>query len=146
MRTSNIYVTVDAVIFRESISDIEILLIRRKNAPFQGDWALPGGFVNHHEDLDKAAMRELEEETGLSGIVLSQFHTFGTPHRDPRGHTVSVAYIGLAARNANAIAADDASEAVWFSVKKLPALAFDHSDIISIALKLKYGISNTKMG
>ncbi len=135
MRTSNIFVTVDAVVFKQYPQQPQVLLIQRKNDPFRGQWALPGGFVDQHEDLDAAAQRELEEETSLQNIVLKQFHAFGKPHRDPRAHTVSVAYVGIADDTAVATAADDATDAQWFSVRDLPEVAFDHRDIISLALK-----------
>jgi 8-oxo-dGTP diphosphatase len=135
MRTSNIFVTVDAVIFRKSGQDHEILFIQRKNDPFKGQWALPGGFVDEHEDLKDAAARELEEETGLKVTALEQLGAFGKPHRDPRHHTVSIAYMGFADDGAEAVGADDAAEAKWFSVKSLPQLAFDHADIVNLALE-----------
>jgi len=135
MRTSSIFVTVDAVIFRKAGSGHEILFIQRKNDPFKGQWALPGGFVDEHEDLAAAAARELEEETGLKVKELQQLGAFGKPHRDPRHHTVSVAYTGFVPENTEAVGADDAEEAKWFSINNLPQLAFDHADIVSIALE-----------
>jgi 8-oxo-dGTP diphosphatase len=135
MRTSNIFVTVDAVIFRKGKEGHEILFIQRKNEPFKGKWALPGGFVDEHEDLADAAARELEEETGLQVRDLEQLGAFGKPYRDPRHHTVSVAYTGFAPEGAEAVGADDAAEAKWFSVKSLPELAFDHADIVTLALE-----------
>lgn len=135
MRTSKIFVTVDAVVFRKSEGGQELLLIKRKNDPFKGKWALPGGFVDEGEDLPVAAKRELQEETGLVIENLEQLGAFGTPGRDPRQHTVSIAYTGFADENAEAIGADDADEAKWFPVKALPELAFDHADIVNSALK-----------
>lgn len=135
MRTSKIFVTVDAVIFRKSAGGNELLLIKRKNDPFKGKWALPGGFVDEGEDLADAAKRELQEETGLVLESLQQLGAFGKPGRDPRSHTVSVAYTGFANDNAEAVGADDADEARWFSVAALPELAFDHADIINSALE-----------
>ena len=138
MKTSKIFITVDAVIFRKAGQESELLLIQRKNDPFKGQWALPGGFVDEHEDLAVAAARELEEETGLRVGQLEQLGAFGKPHRDPRHHTVSVAYTGFATENAEAVGADDAAEAKWFPINSLPELAFDHADIIKQAIeKLK---------
>jgi 8-oxo-dGTP diphosphatase len=138
MRTSKIFVTVDAVMFRKAGQENELLLIQRKNEPFKGQWALPGGFVDENEDLAAAAARELEEETGLKVQQLVQLGAFGKPYRDPRHHTVSVAYTGFAPENAEAVGADDAAEAKWFPIKNLPELAFDHADIIKQAIeKLK---------
>jgi 8-oxo-dGTP diphosphatase len=135
MRTSKIFVTVDAVVFRKTEVGHELLLIKRKNDPFKGKWALPGGFVDEGEDLHVAATRELQEETGLVIEGMEQLGALGKPDRDPRHHTVSIAYTGLADKNAEAIGADDADEAKWFSVKALPELAFDHADIIKLALE-----------
>jgi 8-oxo-dGTP diphosphatase len=129
-------VTVDCVIFRRAGRGLEVLLIQRKATPFRGRWALPGGFVDRDEDLADAARRELREETGLRGLRLEQFHAFGTPGRDPRGHTVSIAYVGLLTRSKNsARAGDDAAGLAWFSVLQLPPLGFDHRQIIQLALK-----------
>jgi len=135
MRTSKIFVTVDAVIFRKTKGDHELLLIKRKNDPFKGKWALPGGFVDEGEDLIVAAQRELLEETGLKVTQLEQLGAFGKPGRDPRQHTVSIAYTGFSEENAEVSGADDADEAKWFSVKNLPELAFDHSDIVTLAIE-----------
>ncbi len=135
MKRSQIYVTVDAVVLRPAADSYELLFIKRKNEPFKGKWALPGGFVEEHEDLRDAAARELQEETGLRVTALEQLGAFGKPHRDPRHHTVSVAYIAFVDANAEAIAADDADEAKWFSVKNLPEMAFDHDDIVNLALQ-----------
>lgn len=137
-RISNIFVTVDTVILRKASISAEVLLIERKNSPFQGQWAIPGGFVDENEDLAQAAARELKEETGLTNIDLQQLHTFGAPRRDPRGHMISVAYYGWCQQNCTAIANDDAANVQWFSIDELPALAFDHDQIIAQAiLKLK---------
>jgi 8-oxo-dGTP diphosphatase len=126
-------VTVDIIIFRIFENEPEVLLIKRANAPFKGQWALPGGFVDKDEALEDAASRELKEETGLQGILLTQMHTFGNPGRDPRGHTVSVVYVGYLPVDAQAKAGDDAAETEWFRVDKLPDLAFDHDQVIQMA-------------
>ena len=126
-------VTVDIIIFRIFENEPEVLLIKRANTPFKGQWALPGGFVDKDEALEDAALRELKEETGLHGILLTQMHTFGSPGRDPRGHTVSVVYVGYLPVDAKAKAGDDASETGWFRVDKLPELAFDHDQVINMA-------------
>lgn len=139
MYTSKIFVTVDAVIFKNSMDNCHILLIKRKNDPFKGKWALPGGFVDESEDLPVAAKRELQEETGLTIDGMEQLGAFGTPGRDPRHHTVSIAYTGFTDDSMEAVAADDADDAQWFSIKELPPIAFDHADIINLALK-KYNL------
>jgi 8-oxo-dGTP diphosphatase len=128
-------VTVDCVVFGLDAGTLRILLIRRAHDPFAGCWALPGGFVDECETLDNAARRELEEETGLRDVFLEQLYSFGDPGRDPRGHTVSVAYYALVRRDRHSPqAATDASEAAWFPVARLPKLAFDHGKIISTAV------------
>ncbi|HEX8269152.1 MAG TPA: NUDIX hydrolase [Flavobacterium sp.] len=135
MHQSKTFVTVDAVVFRVKSDAVELLLIQRKNDPFKGHWALPGGFVDEHEDLEVAAIRELKEETGLLINSLEQLRTFGTPHRDPRSHTVSVVHWGFAPDDAVIAAADDAADARWLPIMELPELAFDHDEIINYAIK-----------
>lgn len=125
--------TVDLVVASRE-PRVRVLLIRRRRDPFAGSWALPGGFVDENEPLDAAARRELEEETGVRLTHLEQLHTFGDPGRDPRGWTVSVAY--LARVNPPEVkpkAADDAAEVGWFPLDDLPALAFDHAAILDRA-------------
>lgn len=87
-------VTVDAVVFADGSGEKHVALVRRKNEPYKGSWALPGGFVEMDESLDKAVMRELQEETGLRNVPLTQLHCFGDPGRDPRGRTISVVFAG----------------------------------------------------
>ena len=129
-------VTVDIIIFRLTDKIPEVLLISRGREPYKGQWALPGGFVDKDESLEKAAARELEEETGLKNILLTQMHTFGDPGRDPRGHTVSVVYVGYLTGTAESKAGDDAAAAEWFNIEKLPRLAFDHADILKMAISI----------
>ncbi|MCX7854719.1 MAG: NUDIX hydrolase [Anaerolineae bacterium] len=129
-------VTVDVVIFTLRENDLQVLLVRRRNPPFAGMWAIPGGFVDIDEPLETAASRELEEETGVRGVYLEQFHTFGDPGRDPRGRTITVAYLALVrADQIQPRAGDDAAEARWWSVHNLPPLAFDHDRILACARK-----------
>jgi 8-oxo-dGTP diphosphatase len=126
-------VTTDAVVVRLDPAP-QVLLIQRKSEPFKGGWALPGGFLDEREDLDACVRRELAEETGLTGVELHPLATFSRPGRDPRGWTVSAAYVGLAPRAADAQAGDDAAAIGWFSLSDLPALAFDHDEIIAAAV------------
>ncbi|MBN3036024.1 MAG: NUDIX hydrolase [Bacteroidales bacterium] len=128
-------VTVDAVVFRRREDNMEVLLIRRDRYPFEGRWALPGGFMDMGETLEEAVVRELEEETGLKGIALQQLHAFSALHRDPRGRTVSVIFWGTAPADAAIRAGDDAREAAWFPLENLPELAFDHGEIVGKALE-----------
>ncbi|HMI07720.1 MAG TPA: NUDIX hydrolase [Flavobacterium sp.] len=133
MRISKTFVTVDIVVLQQTVNGAKLLLIRRKKEPFQHSWALLGGFVEQDEDLYDAARRELAEETGINVGPVEQLKAFGKPHRDPRGHMVSVAFLAIVAENTVAEAADDAADAQWFSVNDLPNLAFDHAEIISFA-------------
>jgi 8-oxo-dGTP diphosphatase len=125
--------TADAVVFRRARSGHQVLLIRRKHAPFEGMWALPGGFLDEGETLEACAVRELAEETGVSGVGLSLVGVFSRPGRDPRGWTVSAAYAGVARGEVEARAADDAAEIGWHDLGVLPQLAFDHADILKQA-------------
>ena len=128
-------VTVDIVVYGyDGGRQLKLLLIQRGSPPFKGSWALPGGFVDMDEDLETAALRELEEETGVKDLFVEQLYTFGTPGRDPRGRVISVAYFSLVnLQDHPAVAASDAAKAEWFPLDDLPDLAFDHSDIIATA-------------
>lgn len=128
--------TVDCVVFGFDGRALQVLLIQRGVPPFLGSWALPGGFVLMAEDLETAARRELQEETGLKGFYLEQLRTFGDPGRDPRGRVVSVAYFALVRPDQHPAKGDsDASDAAWFDVADLPPLAFDHAAILGTALE-----------
>jgi 8-oxo-dGTP diphosphatase len=122
--------TVDVALVTREVRP-RVLLIRRKNDPFAGSWALPGGFVNEGERLVDAARRELVEETSLTVPDLEQLYTAGDPGRDPRGWTVSVAYLAQVDPAAlTPVAADDAGEVGWFALDAPPALAFDHAMLL----------------
>ena len=125
--------TADAIVLtRESAA--RVLLIRRKHPPFAGSWALPGGFVDQDEPLEVTVRRELREETGLDLDTWEQMHTFGDPGRDPRGWTVSVAFVTrVDAVNLTPQAGDDAAEVAWHPLDRLPALAFDHDRVLAFA-------------
>jgi len=127
-------VTTDVVIFSIHDARLEVLLIRRRSDPYGDCWALPGGFVDIEEELDSAAIRELKEETGLEGVYLEQLYTFGRPDRDPRERVITVAYYALVPPDHAALrAGSDARETGWFAIDTLPALAFDHADIVALA-------------
>jgi len=136
MDNQQLSLTVDAVVFGYDAKDgLSILLIQRKYPPFQGKWAIPGGFLLAGEGLEQAVERELKEETGIAVNYLEQLYTFGDPNRDPRKHIVTVAYYGLIRRSKfDLYAATDAEAAQWFNIKELPKLAFDHQKIFDYAL------------
>ncbi len=137
-KTQNIEVTVDAIVFGYSKAEgVKVILIKRKYPPFEGHWAIPGGFVNEAESLEEAVERELREETGIHINYLEQLYTFGQPQRDPRKRIISVAYFGIVKTSEfKRLHADtDAEEAQWFHIKELPQLAFDHQQILDIAIE-----------
>jgi 8-oxo-dGTP diphosphatase len=128
--------TVDAVVFGLDDEDLKVLLIRRALEPFQGKWALPGGFVRVEETLEEAVRRELQEETGIAQLFLEQLYTFGAVDRDPRERVVTVAYFALVKLSDHRIkAATDARDAAWFAVSEARGLAFDHDRILEAALE-----------
>jgi len=129
-------VTVDVVLFTIRAGELAVLMIRRGQPPFKGHWALPGGFVEESESLVRAAARELQEETGLVQTSLEQLGAFGDPGRDPRGHTVSVAFYAFVVAPMRPVAADDAADAEWVAISTLnrSRVAFDHSHIIALAV------------
>jgi len=128
-------VTVDAIILQDPLNfSPKVLLIQRKNDPFKGCYALPGGFIEMDELLKHAAERELMEETGLQGIELAQLAAFDDIDRDPRDRNISVVFYGFTTSNNSQVAGgDDALIAEWFSLNKLPSLAFDHAKVIEFA-------------
>ena len=126
--------TVDCVVFGLDDEDLKALLIQRDLPPFEGHWALPGGFVRLDETLEDAARRELGEETGLERVYLEQLCTIGDIDRDPRERVVTVAYYALVKLSDHRVhAATDAREAAWFAIDDLPDLAFDHEKILAMA-------------
>jgi 8-oxo-dGTP diphosphatase len=130
-------VSADAAVFGFFGDKAKLLLIKRKNEPFKGKWALPGGYVDVGEELEAAASRELAEETGLAGVELEQMGTFGKCGRDPRGRQITVVFIGIAGVGRTAIkAGDDAEKARWFDIEKLPEdLAFDHDEVTRATIR-----------
>lgn len=127
-------VTTDAVVFTVRDGRLEVLLIRRKHEPFKDMWAFPGGFLDYDEDLLDCAKRELEEEVGVRGVQLEQFHAAGTPGRDPRERTVSIVHMGMVSpEELQPMAGDDAKAVGWFPAGRPPPLAFDHRDLLKLA-------------
>lgn len=142
----SVAVTSDIAIFTIRGGKLSVLLIERGGHPYQGCWALPGGFVGENETSDEAAARELEEETGIavSDAALEQLRTYSTPGRDPRMRVVSVGYIAIMPDMPLPVSGDDARDAHWFAVEDLNldgtnpdgiTLAFDHNVIIADALE-----------
>lgn len=139
---TTVSLTVDVVAFTIRNDALSVLLVQRRFDPYQGSWALPGGYVEADEDLDTAARRELAEETGVATFDghLEQLRTYGAPDRDPRGRVVSVAFVGFAAGHAVPTAGSDAAGARWWPVAELmatnaPPLAFDHQLILRDGLE-----------
>jgi ADP-ribose pyrophosphatase YjhB (NUDIX family) len=133
---TEVQVTVDLVIFSLRDAGLQVLLIRRGIPPYEGRWALPGGFIREGESLEAAARRELEEETGVRDVYLEQLYTFGDADRDPRGRVVTVAYYALlTGEAAPLVAGTDAGAARWMPARKHPPLAFDHERILTYALE-----------
>jgi 8-oxo-dGTP diphosphatase len=141
-------VTVDLVIFTIQRKALQVLLIQRGDEPYKGSWALPGGFVREDENLDNAAQRELEEETGVKEVYLEQLFTFGQPGRDPRGRVITVAYYALISADRQKLrASTDAENVRWFPTNELPSLAFDHAKILGYAKdRLKNKLEYTTVG
>jgi 8-oxo-dGTP diphosphatase len=139
-------VTVDVVIFSLWEDELRVLLVQRGQWPFEGFWAIPGGFVKMDEPLVEAARRELREETGVTDVFLEQLYTFGDPERDPRTRVISVAYFAVvSADRLTPRAGTDAADVRWWPISALPGeLAFDHDEIVAYALtRLRYKIEYT---
>ena len=147
LKKDRFYVTADAVVFTILNKELKILLIKRKKEPFKGKFALPGGFVELNENLEQAAKRELEEETGVKNIFLKNLHAFGNVKRDPRGRVITIPFLALIdGEKIKLHATSDAELAKWYSVYSLPELGFDHNKIIKDALKhLRFEIQNTNI-
>jgi 8-oxo-dGTP diphosphatase len=144
----NVRVTVDIVIFSIRTRELQVLLVKRGVPPFQGEYAIPGGFLRADESLEQAAKRELHEETSVRNVYLEQLYSFGDPARDPRGRVVTVAYYALVSSDhLDLTAGADAAEAKWVAVARLPRLAFDHGTIVAYALeRLRNKLEYTTVG
>jgi len=130
MSCKNPSITADGILLK----DKQILLVQRKNEPFKGKWALPGGFVEYGEKTEDTVVREVFEETGLKTKICGLAGVYSDPERDPRGHTITVAYV-LEITSGTLKASDDASAVKFFKVNKLPTLSFDHEIIINDAIQ-----------
>ncbi len=130
-------VTVDILLLRIREESLQLLLIQRGHPPFEGKWALPGGYVEIEEPILSAAQRELKEETDIENIPLWEMGVVGTPGRDPRGRTITILHLGVVPLDLEISekAGDDARLARWFPIDSLPPTAFDHQDIIANTLQ-----------
>lgn len=126
-------VTTDCVIFGFDGAELNVLLVKRGIEPYKGKWAMPGGFLKPDEPAHECARRELREETGLEQAYMEQFHTYSTPDRDPRERVITIAYLALV-KIQDVHGGDDAADARWFPVSRVPQLAFDHDVILRDAL------------
>ena len=128
-------VTADCIVITKE-AEPKVLLIERGDEPFKGCWAFPGGFMNMDETTEQCAIRELEEETGLKVNEVHQIGAYSKVDRDPRGRTVTVAYLAIVAAPMAVCGQDDAAKAQWFPLSALPELAFDHDEIMQDAIKV----------
>ena len=126
-------VTADSIVITKE-AEPKVLLIERGDEPFKGCWAFPGGFMNMDETTEQCAIRELEEETGLKVSKVYQIGAYSKVDRDPRGRTITVAYIAIVDEPLAVSGRDDAAKAEWYSLSALPQLAFDHADIMQDAV------------
>jgi len=127
-------VTADSIVITKEVEP-KVLLIERGDEPFKGCWAFPGGFMNMDETTEQCAIRELEEETGLKVSKVHQIGAYSKVDRDPRGRTVTVAYLAIIDAPIAVKGQDDAAKAQWFPLSPLPELAFDHDEIMRDAIK-----------
>lgn len=138
MIRQNIKIGADSAVFTRRDGRLMLLLVKRKNQPYQGNWCLPGGFVEDDETLSEAAHRELAEETGLKlpPNTMRQFHTFDAIDRDPRFRSLTAAHTALLEEGEYLVAGgDDAADARWWLVDELPQLGFDHPLIVATAME-----------
>ena len=128
-------VTADCVVITKE-ADAKVLLIQRGDEPYKGCWAFPGGFMNMDETTEQCAIRELEEETGIKVNEIHQVGAYSKVDRDPRGRTVTVAYLAVIDKPMPVVGLDDATKAEWWPLSALPQLAFDHDEIMKDAVEL----------
>lgn len=149
-KSQHIQVAVDNVVFGWNGKALHLLLIKRNFEPYFDQWALPGGFIEYQENTEQAAQRKLFEETSLRDIFLEQLYTFSNPDRDPRNHVISVAYYALINMQKHELSKQQnihSSAIQWVNVENIPKLAFDHNEIVQVALqRLKGKITYTPIG
>ena len=128
-------VTADCIVIAQE-PEAKVLLIERADDPYKGCWAFPGGFLNMDETTEQCAIRELEEETGMKVGVIHQIGAYSKVDRDPRGRTITVAYLTIIDEPVAVTGQDDAARAEWWSLSALPELAFDHDEIMTDSIKV----------
>ena len=136
-------VTADVIAITKE-EEPKVLLILRGFEPYKGFWAFPGGFMEMDETTEECAIRELEEETGLRLDTMVQVGAYSKVDRDPRGRTITIAYLAIVDEPLSVIAQDDAAKAEWFSINALPPLAFDHDEIMADAISMYNNLMNEK--
>ena len=136
-------VTADCIVITRE-AEPKVLLIQRGGEPFKGAWAFPGGFMDMDETTEQCAIRELEEETGLRVSDIKQIGAYSKVDRDPRGRTITVAYLTIIEKPIAVTGQDDAAKAEWWPVDALPPLAFDHDEIMADAMELFNQIQKSK--
>ena len=136
-------VTADCIVITRE-AEPKVLLIQRGGEPFKGAWAFPGGFMDMDETTEQCAIRELEEETGLHVSDIKQIGAYSKVDRDPRGRTITVAYLAIIDEPIAVTGQDDAAKAEWWPVDALPPLAFDHDEIMADAMELFNQIQKSK--
>ena len=136
-------VTADCIVITRE-AEPKVLLIQRGGEPFKGAWAFPGGFIDMDETTEQCAIRELEEETGLRVSDIKQIGAYSKVDRDPRGRTITVAYLTIIDKPIAVTGQDDAANAEWWPVDALPPLAFDHGEIMADAMQLFNQIQKSK--
>ena len=136
-------VTADCIVITRE-AEPKVLLIQRDGEPFKGAWAFPGGFMDMDETTEQCAIRELEEETGLRVSDIKQIGAYSKVDRDPRGRTITVAYLTIIDEPIAVTGQDDAANAEWWPVDALPPLAFDHDEIMADAMELFNQIQKSK--
>lgn len=127
--------TADCVVITRE-EEPKVLLIQRANDPYKGCWAFPGGFMEMDETVEQCAIRELAEETGMNVTSVRQIGCYSRVDRDPRGRTITVAFLVEVDAPIQVVGLDDAAKAEWFPLNSLPQLAFDHDDILDDAIAL----------